>query len=88
MPGLAIPSRSGPITDAKNGALTDDLREQIATLGADFARLSGGSVAAVKDGIGAAGRQVARTGRKARESVVAAVTTHPLAAIGIAAGVG
>lgn len=76
------------MTTNQNGASTDDLREQIATLRADFARLSGGAVEEVRDGIGAAGRQVARSGREARDSVVDAVTTHPLAAIGIAAGVG
>jgi ElaB/YqjD/DUF883 family membrane-anchored ribosome-binding protein len=71
-----------------NGLTTDDLRDQIATLRADFAKLSDIAAESAKDGFGAAGRKVAKTGREAREGVVDAVTSNPLTAIGIAAGVG
>jgi ElaB/YqjD/DUF883 family membrane-anchored ribosome-binding protein len=74
--------------NSPNGPSTDDLRNQIAALRADFAKLSDAAAESAKEGVSAAGRSVAKTGREAREGVVDAVTSHPHAAIGIAAGVG
>ncbi len=74
--------------NAQNGATTDELRDQIATLRADFTKLSSTASEGVKDGLGAAGREVAKTSREARDSVIDAVTANPLTAIGLAAGVG
>ena len=74
--------------NAVHDTTTDDLRAQIATLRADFAKLSATAAEGVGDGIDAAGRQVARTGRDAKASVVDAVTANPLIAVGVAAGVG
>ncbi|MFO7854912.1 MAG: hypothetical protein R6V44_06785 [Paracoccaceae bacterium] len=71
-----------------NEATMQELREQLATLRADVARLSGTAAEGVKGNVDAAGRQVARSGRDAREGVADAVTEHPLTAIGVAAGVG
>jgi len=72
----------------QNGSTTEEMREQIATLRKDVARMTASAAEDVKDGFGAAGRQVARSGREARDGVIDAVTANPLTAIGIAAGVG
>lgn len=72
----------------QNGASSDDLHKQIATLRADVAKLTASAADDVKDGLGAARRQALKSGRDAREGVVDAVTEHPLTAIGIAGGVG
>ena len=74
--------------NVQNGATTEDLRDQIATLRADLARLSSTASDKVQDGLDAAGRQAVETGREARRGVVDAVTANPLTAIGVAAGVG
>lgn len=74
--------------NTQNGASTDELRDQIATLREDFKKMSGEATQDAKDGLQAAGRQAARTGREAREGVVDAVTSNPLTALALAAGVG
>lgn len=72
----------------RNEATTDELRDQIATLRADFAKFTENASDEVKDGMEAAGRKVARTTRETRDGVIEAVTANPLSAIGLAAGVG
>lgn len=68
--------------------LSDDLREQIAQLRADLAKLTATAAADLSGGVEAARHQAAQSGRAAKDSVVDAVTANPLGAIGIAAGLG
>jgi ElaB/YqjD/DUF883 family membrane-anchored ribosome-binding protein len=66
----------------------EDLGEQIAALRADLVKLAETVSSDVSDGIGSAGRQISQSGRDARDSATATVLDHPLAAVGIAAGLG
>ncbi len=66
----------------------DELRAQVATLRADFAKLSTTAADGVGDSIGAAARQAAKSGREAKATVVDAVLANPLASLGVAAGIG
>lgn len=76
------------MANSQNEVTMEELRDQLATLRADVAKLSGTAAEGVKGNVDAAGRQVAKSGRDARDGVVDAVTEHPLTAIGVAAGVG
>ncbi|EEW26673.1 DUF883 family protein [Rhodobacter ferrooxidans] len=67
---------------------TDDLREQVAALRADLAKLTTTASEGVTEGVGAARKQVEKAGHDAKISVVDAVVANPLGAIGIAAGLG
>ena len=66
----------------------DDLREQVATLRKDFARLSETAASSVAGTVGAAGQKAADGARAARASVVESVVEHPLTAVGLAAALG
>ncbi len=66
----------------------DDISQQIETLRADLMKLAATVKDDVSEGIGKAGRQIGQTGRDARATATNAVLDHPLAAIGIAAGLG
>jgi ElaB/YqjD/DUF883 family membrane-anchored ribosome-binding protein len=66
----------------------EELRAQVATLRADIGKLSSTAAGGVGEGIDAAGKQIARSGREARASIVDAVIANPLAAVGVAAGIG
>ncbi|MDP4033174.1 MAG: hypothetical protein Q8P60_10050 [Pseudorhodobacter sp.] len=72
----------------KTPELPEDLREQIAILRADLAKLKTTAANEVANSVEAVGRKAAKSGREARESVVEAVLANPLGAIGIAAGLG
>ncbi|KAA0920692.1 DUF883 family protein [Aquicoccus porphyridii] len=72
----------------KDAPHTDDLSHQIETLRADVSKLMATVSDDVSDGIGEAGRQIGQTGRDARRTATNTVTEHPLAAVGIAAGIG
>lgn len=73
----------------KAAALTsDDIRQQIETLRADLVKLAATVSDDLSGGIESAGRQIGQTGRDARASATTAVLDHPLAAVGIAAGLG
>lgn len=67
---------------------TTDLGDQIATLRADLMKLTEIITGDMSDGLEKAGRKITKTGRDAQESATNAVLTHPLAAVGLAAGVG
>jgi ElaB/YqjD/DUF883 family membrane-anchored ribosome-binding protein len=66
----------------------EDISAQIETLRADLMTLAATVKGDVSDGIEKAGRQIGQTGRDARATATSAVLDHPLAAIGIAAGLG
>ena len=73
---------------SKNPELPDDLREQIAILRADLARLTATAADDMAEGVASARRQAAQSGREAKATVVDAVLANPLSAVGIAAGLG
>jgi len=66
----------------------DDLSQQIEALRADLKKLAATVSDDVSDGIGKATDRIGQTGRDAKESATNAVLGHPLAAVGIAAGIG
>lgn len=74
--------------NSKTGPSPDDLSEQIEALRADLARITATAKESIVEGVGSAGRKIEQTGRDARASVTDAVLKHPLAAVGIAAGLG
>jgi len=69
-------------------ATVDELSKQLEALRTDFVRLSASARQSAADGLNAAGHQIARTSREAKTTVEDAVIDNPLAAIGIAAGIG
>lgn len=80
---------NAPLTsNAKVAPSPDDISQQIETLRADLMKLAATVKDDVSEGIGKAGRQIGQTGRDARATATNAVLDHPLAAIGIAAGLG
>lgn len=74
--------------DLKNSQSSDDLSHQIASLRDDLIKLAATIDGDLSGGIEKAGHQIARTGRDAQASALHAVRANPLAAIGIAVGVG
>lgn len=76
-------------TAAFKAALSgDDLGEQIASLRADLSKLVETLSDDVSKGIGRAGRQIERSGHDARTTATNTVLDHPLAAVGVAVGIG
>ena len=73
---------------AKAAQLPDDISAQIETLRADMVKLAATVTGDMSEGIEKAGRQIGQTGRNARATATSAVRDHPIAAIGIAAGLG
>ncbi|MDG3041746.1 glycine zipper domain-containing protein [Roseicyclus marinus] len=71
-----------------NNPSEDDLSHQLEVLRADVAKLVSTLSDDLSDGIGKAGRQIGQTGRDARTTATSTVLDHPLAAVGIAVGVG
>ncbi len=69
-------------------ATIEELTKQLEALRTDFVRLSSTAAQGAADQLDYAGQRIAQTSREAKTSVEAAVTENPLAAIGIAAGVG
>jgi len=72
----------------KTAPSPEDISAQIETLRADLMTLAATVKGDVSDGIEKAGRQIGQTGSDARATATSAVLDHPLAAIGIAAGLG
>ena len=78
---------NAPFTPAPRAVPSpDDLGQQIEALRADLTALAATIAEGVSEGIGKAGQQIGRTSRDARAVATNAVVGHPLAAIGIAAG--
>ena len=78
---------NAPFTPAPRAVPSpDDLGQQIEALRADLTALAATIAEGVSEGIGKAGQQIGRTSRDARAIATNAVVSHPLAAIGIAAG--
>jgi ElaB/YqjD/DUF883 family membrane-anchored ribosome-binding protein len=73
---------------SKSTSSAEDIGQQIEALRADLMKLAATVGEDVTQGIGKAGRQIGQTGRDARATATTAVLDHPLAAIGIAAGLG
>ena len=72
----------------KSDPSTEDLVQQIEALREDLMKLVSLITDEVSEGIGRAGRQISKTGRDARATATDTVLDHPLAAVGIAAGIG
>lgn len=66
----------------------DDLSHQMEVLRADMSKLMTTVSGDVTDGLDHAGRQISRASRDARAAATNTVIEHPLAAMGIAVGVG
>lgn len=71
-----------------NDTTTEELRDQIATLRADFAKLSDTATDGIKESVGAARREVVKSTREARDGLAESIMANPLTAVGVAAGVG
>ncbi len=69
-------------------ATLEDLAVQIEALRADIAGIASTVASGMVDGVQVAGRKLVRSGREAQASMHGKVVEHPLAAIGIAAGLG
>lgn len=67
---------------------SDDLSQQLESLRADVSKLMSTLSDDVSDGLGQASRQISRTSREARVTATNSVIDHPMAAVGIAVGVG
>ena len=67
---------------------TDDLGQQIEALRADLLKLAATITGDVSGGVGKASHQIAQSGRDAQATATHAVRGNPLAAVGIAAGLG
>jgi ElaB/YqjD/DUF883 family membrane-anchored ribosome-binding protein len=72
----------------KSNSNTDDLSHQMEALRADMSKLMTTVTGDVSDGLDQAGRQISRASRDARAAATSSVIDHPLAAMGIAVGVG
>ena len=72
----------------KSDPSTEDLVKQIEALREDLMKLASSISDDVSEGIGKAGRQITKTGRDARATATGTVLDHPLAAVGVAAGIG
>ncbi len=77
-----------PTAKTDTPATLEELMAQIEALRAEIASVASTAGDVVVDGVQAAGRKLVRTGRNTRASVVDAIAEHPLAAVGIAAGIG
>jgi ElaB/YqjD/DUF883 family membrane-anchored ribosome-binding protein len=72
----------------KTNSSSDDLIHQMEALRADMSKLMTTVSGDVTDGLDQAGRQISRASRDARAAATNSVMDHPLAAMGIAVGVG
>ena len=66
----------------------DDLAEQIASLRADLSKLVETLSGDVTKGFSRASQQIERSGHDARVTATNTVLDHPLAAVGVAVGIG
>lgn len=74
--------------NAKSATSPEDIGQQLDVLRADLMKLAAAVAEDVGGGIDQAGQQIGRTGREARAIATTSITDHPLAAVGIAAGLG
>jgi len=72
----------------KTNSQSDDLSHQIEALRADMSKLMATVSGDLSDGLDEAGRQISQTSRDARKAATDTVAEHPLAAMGIAVGLG
>ncbi len=80
---------NAPLTSkTKADPSPEDISQQIETLRADLMKLAATVKDDMSEGIGKTGRQIGQTGRDARATATNVVLDHPLAAVGIAAGLG
>jgi ElaB/YqjD/DUF883 family membrane-anchored ribosome-binding protein len=80
---------NSPKTPALDALMnSDDLARQFADLRADVSKLMSTVTGDVADGLEQAGRRIERTSRDARATASSTVMDHPLAAVGIAVGIG
>jgi ElaB/YqjD/DUF883 family membrane-anchored ribosome-binding protein len=73
---------------AKASSSTEDLGQQIEALRAELMKLAATMTDDMSEGLGRAERQITATARDARTAATDTVLGHPLAAVGIAAGIG
>lgn len=79
---------ASPTAAFKAAISSDDLGEQIASLRADLSKLVETLSDDVSKGLSRAGHQIERSGHDARTTATNTVLDHPLAAVGVAVGVG
>ena len=79
---------ASPTAAIKAALSSDDLGEQIAALRADLSKLVDTLSGDVTKGLSRAGQQIERSGHDARTTATNTVLDHPLAAVGVAVGVG
>lgn len=80
---------NSPVTQAtKSLPSPEEISRQMETMREDLMKLAEKVSDDVSKGIGKAGRQIGQTGRDARTTATNAVLDHPLAAIGVAVGLG
>ena len=72
----------------KTKALGDELGQQIDALRKDLTNLMASASDDVSEGLDQAGHQISQTSKHARKLATRSVVEHPLAAVGIAVGVG
>lgn len=73
---------------SKHNSRSDDLSDRVEALRADMSKLMENVSGDVSEGLDEAGRQISRTTRDAHSAATNTVINHPLAAMGIAVGVG
>lgn len=74
--------------NTKTAASDQDIGQQIEALRKDLAQLTATLSDDVKRGVENAGQSINQAGRNAQKTATTAVIDHPMAAIGIAAGIG
>lgn len=80
---------NAPITNTIGAVATaEDLGQQLQVLRTDLTKLAAMVTEDVTGGIGEAGRRIGKTSHDARAKATSALLDHPLATIGIAAGLG
>ncbi len=72
----------------KHNSRGDDLSDRVEALRADMSKLMESVSGDVSEGLDEAGRQISRKTRDAHSAATTTVINHPLAAVGIAVGVG
>lgn len=79
---------ASPTAAIKAALSSDDLGEQIAALRSDLSKLVETLSGDVTKGLSRAGQQIERSGHDARTTATNTVLDNPLAAVGVAVGVG
>ena len=79
---------ASPTAAFKSALSSDDLGEQIASLRADLSKLVDTLSDDVSKGVSRATHRIERSGHDARVTATNTVLDHPLAAVGVAVGIG